>query len=139
MLPAQLRSAAAPAVLGLRLARGAVWAAAVVLSAAGLRAGCFQLADAGLLAAQRRAAFLFTSCSSGLCFGMRADLLPPRWQTLASSPRRGLLLLCSHGEREGWALPSAPARVPLCWRMLVCSLLIAVPLHAVKGNLQSTT
>ena len=53
MLPQQLQSAAAPAVLGLRLMRGAVWAAAVVLSAAGLRASCFSLADAGLLAAQR--------------------------------------------------------------------------------------
>ena len=78
MLPAQLRSAAAPAVLGLRLARGAVWAAAVVLSAAGLRAGCFQLADAGLLAAARSVG-LFAMGIPGLGVGTHAgEMLPAR-------------------------------------------------------------
>lgn len=53
ILPKPLRLATAPAATGLRAVRGATWAAAILMSAVGLRAGCFSLVDASLLAAQR--------------------------------------------------------------------------------------
>ncbi|BDA48931.1 hypothetical protein COCOBI_13-0400 [Coccomyxa sp. Obi] len=53
LLPGQLRAATAPAALGLRTVRAAVWAAAVLLSAVAARDSAFSLIDAGFTAAQR--------------------------------------------------------------------------------------
>ena len=53
ILPKPLRLVTAPAVYGLQAVRTATWVAAVLMTAVGLRAGCFSMVDASLLAAQR--------------------------------------------------------------------------------------
>ncbi|CAL8463813.1 g3347 [Coccomyxa elongata] len=53
LLPRQLRAATAPAALGLRTVRAAVWAAAVLLSAMAARESAFSIVDAGFTVAQR--------------------------------------------------------------------------------------
>lgn len=53
ILPKPLRMLTAPAAYGLQAVRTATWVAAILMTAVGLRAGCFSLVDASLLAAQR--------------------------------------------------------------------------------------
>lgn len=53
ILPKPLRLITAPAAYGLQAVRTATWVAAILVTAVGLRAGCFSLVDASLLAAQR--------------------------------------------------------------------------------------
>jgi hypothetical protein len=53
ILPKPIRMATAPAAYGLRAVRTATWVAAILMTAVGLRAGCFSLVDASMLAAQR--------------------------------------------------------------------------------------
>jgi hypothetical protein len=53
LLPRQLRLVTSPAAHGLRVVRAAVWAAAILLTAVGVRGSCFALADSALTATQR--------------------------------------------------------------------------------------
>ncbi|CAL5226155.1 g8978 [Coccomyxa viridis] len=53
ILPKPLRLITAPAAYGLQAVRTATWVAAILMTAVGMRAGCFSLVDASLLAAQR--------------------------------------------------------------------------------------
>ena len=53
ILPKPLRLLTAPAAYGLHAVRTATWVAAILMTAVGLRAGCFSLVDASVLAAQR--------------------------------------------------------------------------------------
>ena len=57
-MPPRLRKATAPAQLGLRILRGATWAATLTLSAVYFRRGCYVVADQSISQIDR----CFVSC-----------------------------------------------------------------------------